>query len=59
MHELLQPEADARQAEIAWRQALDAMFLICGQEVLDAGIKHIGLTEARIAARGDRVDGRG
>ncbi|MFI6324008.1 hypothetical protein ACIBG8_41240 [Nonomuraea sp. NPDC050556] len=59
MHGLLQPEVEVRAEEIAWRQALDAMFLICGQEVLDAGIKHIGLTEARLEARTAHIDGRG
>ncbi|WP_144070104.1 hypothetical protein [Nonomuraea indica] len=52
--------ADLAAAEALWREALDAMFLICGSKVLEAGIEHIHLTEARIAARSTRaVDGAG
>ncbi|MFG1947766.1 hypothetical protein [Nonomuraea sp. NPDC048826] len=52
--------ADLAIAEGLWRQALDAMFLICGKKVLEAGIEHIRLTEARIAARSTKaVDGAG
>ncbi|MCG5213103.1 hypothetical protein [Streptosporangium sp. KLBMP 9127] len=48
-------------AEAEWRQTIDPMFIICGQDVLQAGIAHVKVTEIRIAAalRGNLTDGAG
>ncbi|WP_406313338.1 hypothetical protein OHA77_33560 [Streptosporangium sp. NBC_01639] len=48
-------------AEADWRQAVDALLLICSREVLKAGITHVEVTESRIAAalQGRRMDGGG
>lgn len=50
-----------RDAETAWRQTIDPMFIICSTAVLHAGITHVEVTEARIAAaaQGRLVDGAG
>lgn len=50
-----------RAAEAEWRQTIDPMFIICGRQVLEAGIAHVNVTEARITAalRGTLLDGAG
>ncbi|MEV4896551.1 hypothetical protein AB0K48_45045 [Nonomuraea sp. NPDC055795] len=55
------PSGKVWEAEAAWRQAVDPMFIICGQQVLDAGIAHLKDTERRILAalRGTDMDGQG
>ncbi|GGT45210.1 hypothetical protein ACFFV7_47440 [Nonomuraea spiralis] len=56
-------EAKARikAAEAEWRHAIDPMFIVCGKDVLEAGITHIHATEARITAarNGVLMDGVG
>lgn len=41
---------EARDAELEWRDAADALFLIAGPEAVTAAADHLGATEARIAA---------
>ncbi|MEV4296029.1 hypothetical protein [Microbispora rosea] len=48
-------------AESRWLEAVDALLLICGQEVLDTCLQHLRVTKERIAAtrHGNRLSGEG
>jgi hypothetical protein len=50
-----------KEAELGWRDAADALFLICGQDVSDAAEAHLYATEDRHrgAEQGEWLSGHG